>query len=574
MMPSSPAPSNCSNHCRATSTSCVAGVTCTGGAASARACSSRARRSVSGDPVRSSSPSASRSKAIKLAGVSRDSRVTRLTAGWIRCCSASKSSVPRSGSATTISPSITARGGKLARTASTTSGKYRVIGRSLRLPTSTSSPSLKTMARKPSHFGSYSCPPGMSGAGLASMGATGGITGRATAPVSTHGTVTCQDRATSRTVAARSNRGGLHRPAHRAGPRRRRRPPDHGAARGRAAGVPRARPRGHRAEPARRRRRPPQPPAAARGPGRRAGPRAARRAGTRDGDPGARAVAGVPALARPHRPWLGHRRRPAPRRPHRGRAPGRPRGRRGHPAARRRGHVPPRLGQPGARQAGCPGAARVRGHDLPRLSADLHVVDGGLVDLHVHFMPDRVLRKVWDFFDRAGEHYGMPWPVQYRGSETERLETLASLGVTTFAPLVYAHKPGMARWLTEWAVDFGRRTPGAVPTATIFPEPDVVEYLAQALDQGARCVNGHVQVGGFDPRDPLLAKAWGLLPDTGVPVVVGLGKDPGKGAYTGLGVFEQVLAAHPGLVAVLAHAGMPDFGIALDLMARYPQLHL
>ena len=202
------------------------------------------------------------------------------------------------------------------------------------------------------------------------------------------------------------------------------------------------------------------------------------------------------------------------------------------------------------------------------------MVDGGLVDLHVHFMPDRVLRKVWDFFDRAGEHYGMPWPVQYRGSETERLETLASLGVTTFAPLVYARKPGMARWLTEWAVDFGRRTPGAVPTATIFPEPDVVEYLSQALDQGARCVKVHVQVGGFDPRDPLLAKAWGLLAEAGVPVVVHCGNGPRKGAYTGLGVFEQVLAAHPGLVAVLAHAGMPDFGTALDLMARYPRLHL
>jgi predicted TIM-barrel fold metal-dependent hydrolase len=202
------------------------------------------------------------------------------------------------------------------------------------------------------------------------------------------------------------------------------------------------------------------------------------------------------------------------------------------------------------------------------------VVEGGLVDLHVHFMPDRVLLKVWKFFDRAGEHYGMPWPVQYRGPETERLETLASFGVTTFAPLVYAHKPGMARWLTEWALDFGRRTPRAVPTATIFPEPDVVEYLAQALDEGARCVKVHVQVGGFDPRDPLLVKAWGLLADAEVPVVVHCGNGPRQGAFTGLDVFEQVLEAHPRLVAVLAHAGMPDFGIALDLMARYPRLHL
>ncbi len=53
-----------------------------------------------------------------------------------------------------ISPSMTARSGKLASTASTTSGKYRVIGFSLRLPISTSSPSRKMIDLNPSHLGS------------------------------------------------------------------------------------------------------------------------------------------------------------------------------------------------------------------------------------------------------------------------------------------------------------------------------------------------------------------------------------------------------------------------------------
>jgi uncharacterized protein len=199
---------------------------------------------------------------------------------------------------------------------------------------------------------------------------------------------------------------------------------------------------------------------------------------------------------------------------------------------------------------------------------------GGLVDLHVHFMPDRVLRKVWAYFDRAEEHYGTPWPVMYRGNERQRLETLTAQGVSGFAPLVYAHRPGMAQWLTEWAVDFGLRTPGAVPTATIWPEPSVTAYLGAALEAGARCAKVHVQVGGFDPRDPLLTPAWGLLADAQVPVVVHCGDGPMPGAHTGLGVFEGVLRAHPRLVAVLAHAGMPDFGGALDLLARYPLVHL
>jgi uncharacterized protein len=199
---------------------------------------------------------------------------------------------------------------------------------------------------------------------------------------------------------------------------------------------------------------------------------------------------------------------------------------------------------------------------------------GGLVDLHVHFMPDSVLQKVWAYFDRAREHYGTDWPVHYRLSEADRLATLTDLGVTAFAPLVYAHRPGMAQWLTEWAVEFGRRTPGAVPTATIWPEPSVARYLSAALEAGARAAKVHVQVGRFDPRDPLLSPAWGLLADAGVPVIVHCGDGPIRGRFTGLDVFEQVLDAHPRLVAVLAHAGMPDFHGALRLLHRHPLVHL
>ncbi|MEA2482102.1 MAG: uncharacterized protein QOC55_49, partial [Thermoleophilaceae bacterium] len=38
----------------------------------------------------------------------------------------------------------------------------------------------------------------------------------------------------------------------------------------------------------------------------------------------------------------------------------------------------------------------------------------GLVDVHVHFLPDRMLRKVWAYFDTAKEHYGYDWPIHYK----------------------------------------------------------------------------------------------------------------------------------------------------------------
>jgi len=210
--------------------------------------------------------------------------------------------------------------------------------------------------------------------------------------------------------------------------------------------------------------------------------------------------------------------------------------------------------------------------DLPRFIAELGLP--GIVDVHVHFLPERMLDKVWAYFDAAEAHYGTAWPVHYRTPEPDRVATLERLGVRAFAPLVYPHKPGMGRWLTEWVTAFAARTPAAVPTATLFPEPGVADYLGAAVDAGARAVKVHVQVGGFDPRDPLLRPAWGLLADAGVPAIVHCGHGPVPGRYTGLDVFAEVLAEHPRLPVVLAHAGMPDFGGALSLAHRYDDVHL
>ena len=210
--------------------------------------------------------------------------------------------------------------------------------------------------------------------------------------------------------------------------------------------------------------------------------------------------------------------------------------------------------------------------DVPRFLAELGVP--GIVDAHVHFLPESVMRKVCAYFDQAREHYGTDWSIQYRTSEAERLVTLQKLGVRSFAPLTYPHKPGMGRWLTEWVTEFAAAVPDAVPTATLFPEPDVTDYLGAAVEAGARIVKVHVQVGAFDPRDPLLRPAWGLLAEAGVPAVVHCGHGPAPGKFTGLDLFAEVLAEHPRLPVVLAHAGMPDFVDALDLVQRHERVYI
>jgi predicted TIM-barrel fold metal-dependent hydrolase len=198
-----------------------------------------------------------------------------------------------------------------------------------------------------------------------------------------------------------------------------------------------------------------------------------------------------------------------------------------------------------------------------------------VIDIHVHFMPENVLRKVWAYFDAVPQLTGgREWPVAYRFDETTRLDVLRALGVLAYPALVYPHKPGMARWLNDWAREFAGRTPGCVSTATFYPEPDAAEYTREAVDQGARVFKAHLQVGAYDPRDPLLDPVWGMLADTRIPVVCHCGNGPLPGEFTGTGPIGDVLARHPDLTLVIAHCGLPDYADFLDLAARYPNVHL
>jgi uncharacterized protein len=198
----------------------------------------------------------------------------------------------------------------------------------------------------------------------------------------------------------------------------------------------------------------------------------------------------------------------------------------------------------------------------------------GLIDIHAHFMPPRLLRRVWAYFDAAGPLIGRTWPIRYRWDEADRLAHLRALGVRMFTALAYPHKPDMARSLNAWTLDFAERTPGCVPTATLFPEPDVSAYVGEALDRGARVFKVHLQVGGFDPRDPLLDPVWGMLAEAGTPAVVHAGSGPVASAFTGPGPFGEVLSRHPRLTAVIAHLGAPEFDGFFALADRYERVHL
>ncbi|MFF5497473.1 amidohydrolase family protein [Streptomyces aquilus] len=199
----------------------------------------------------------------------------------------------------------------------------------------------------------------------------------------------------------------------------------------------------------------------------------------------------------------------------------------------------------------------------------------GLVDVHTHFMPERVLDKVWAYFDAQGDLTGgREWPITYRRRETERADVLRRFGVRAFTSMLYPHKPGMARWLNGWAADFAHRTPECLHTATLYPEPDVEAYVREAVEAGARVFKAHVQVGAYDPTDELLRPAWGALAEARIPVVIHCGSGPAPGKHTGPEPIARLLARHPRLRLIVAHMGMPEYEDFLSLAERYAEVRL
>jgi predicted TIM-barrel fold metal-dependent hydrolase len=169
---------------------------------------------------------------------------------------------------------------------------------------------------------------------------------------------------------------------------------------------------------------------------------------------------------------------------------------------------------------------------------------------------------------------GVEWPIAYRTDEQDRLDRLRAMGVLAFPSLVYPHRPDMAAWLNAWATDFASAHADVLHTATFYPEPSAASYVEQALSRGVRIFKVHLQVGAYDPRDPLLDPVWGMLADAGVPAIVHCGSGPAPGPFTGPGPFGEVMARHPRLRPVVAHMGMPEYAEFLDLARRYDGVHL
>ena len=198
----------------------------------------------------------------------------------------------------------------------------------------------------------------------------------------------------------------------------------------------------------------------------------------------------------------------------------------------------------------------------------------GLFDVHVHFLPENVQRKVYAQFDQAGPKIGREWPIRYRGSHEERVTLLRDMGVRRFSALPYAHRPGIATYLNDWARGFAESVPESLWSATFYPEPEAPAYVEELIRDGVEVFKVHVQVGEFHLDHPALDAVWGLLEEAGTPIVVHAGSGPVGNEYTGPDPLRRVLERFPRLAVVVAHMGAPEYAEFLALAERYERVCL
>ena len=198
----------------------------------------------------------------------------------------------------------------------------------------------------------------------------------------------------------------------------------------------------------------------------------------------------------------------------------------------------------------------------------------GLFDVHVHFLPPNIQARVYAQFDAAGPKIGREWPIRYRGSHEERVEQLRGFGVRRFSALPYAHRPGIAGYLNDWARDFADGVPECLRSATFYPEPDASTYVPELIADGVEVFKLHAQVGEFLLDDPLLDEAFGAIEDAGTPTVIHVGSGPVGNEFTGPEHLARLLAQHPRLPVVVAHMGAPEYAEFLTLAEAHEHTRL
>jgi len=198
--------------------------------------------------------------------------------------------------------------------------------------------------------------------------------------------------------------------------------------------------------------------------------------------------------------------------------------------------------------------------------------DGNLfIDPHVHVLPKKRLRGLMRWIKRAYPAH----PVAEDIGEREIIEDLRARGVTHFFNLVYPLAELETESLNLWNIEFCRRTPGAIPFASLHPEtPDKPKVAARAMEAGFVGMKFHPFVQGFDPWDRRMEPLYSFMEEAGRPVIIHTGFEDFYQLKMPARSLQELIERHPRLPLVLVHMAFPELAWAFAMLDEHPRLYL
>ena len=179
-----------------------------------------------------------------------------------------------------------------------------------------------------------------------------------------------------------------------------------------------------------------------------------------------------------------------------------------------------------------------------------------IIDFHTHSFAPKVAERAVSAIEKSSGY------TPYTRGLVDQLENrMDEWGVDRACVLPIATKPTQQRVINDWAAELKNSSSRMIPFGTVHPEADDLgDELQRIKELGLYGVKLHPDYQRFMADDPVLDEMYGLIEETGLPVILHAGWD----CYSPNLIHcsperaRKLKLRHPKLKLVLAHLGGND----------------
>jgi uncharacterized protein len=144
------------------------------------------------------------------------------------------------------------------------------------------------------------------------------------------------------------------------------------------------------------------------------------------------------------------------------------------------------------------------------------------IDPHIHILPQKRLAGLMRWIKKGFPQHPVPVDIDAEGI----LSDLRKAGTTHFFNLCYPIKVEETDFLNDWNMDFCKKTPGAIPFASLHQETtNKVEVAEKSIENGFVGFKFHPFVQKFDPWDKRMDNFYEFMNEAKRPVIFHTGFD-------------------------------------------------